>query len=125
LYQPPGLHLTLSQVVELNRRFLHGYSVFKDEPRLQALLRNVLKYNRHLQDLGLWDHQVSLTTRFRLDLGLIPTKGAKSPKGKLEDAWLVVIPCWVVEHLEHFRFAWCDLERTDLLNCFYLIKKES
>ncbi|KAI0006004.1 glycerol-3-phosphate O-acyltransferase [Russula compacta] len=59
LYRPPGQHLTLSQVVELNKRFLHGYSVFKDEPRLQALLRNVLKYNRLLRDLGLRDHQVS------------------------------------------------------------------
>jgi glycerol-3-phosphate O-acyltransferase/dihydroxyacetone phosphate acyltransferase len=46
-------------VVELNKRFLHGYSVFKDEPRLQALLSNVLKYNRLLRDLGLRDHQVS------------------------------------------------------------------
>lgn len=112
-------------MVELNRRFLHGYSVFKDEPRLQALLSNVLKYNRLLQDLGLRDHQVSPTIGVRHGLGLIPTKGAKSPKGKLEDAWLVVIPCWVVECLEHFRFAGCDFERTDLLNGFYLIEEES
>lgn len=125
MYQPPGQHLTLSQVVELNRRFLHGYSVFKDEPRLQALLSNVLKYNRLLQDLGLRDHQVSPTTGFRHGLGLIPTKGAKSPKGKLEDARLVAIPCWVVERLEHFRFARCNLKRTYLLNGFYLIEEES
>ncbi|KAH9966637.1 glycerol-3-phosphate O-acyltransferase [Russula dissimulans] len=58
LYRPPGQKLTLDEVVELNRRFLHGYSVFKDDPRLQALLRNVLKYNRLLRDLGLRDHQV-------------------------------------------------------------------
>ncbi|KAH9997308.1 glycerol-3-phosphate O-acyltransferase [Russula vinacea] len=63
LYQPPGRHLTLSQVVELNRRFLHGYSIFKDEPRVQALLNNVLKYNRLLQDLGLRDHQVPRAQR--------------------------------------------------------------
>lgn len=58
LYRPPGQHLTLSQVVELNKRFLHGYNVYKDDPRLQALLSNVLKYNRLLRDLGLRDHQV-------------------------------------------------------------------
>ncbi|KAH9048128.1 glycerol-3-phosphate O-acyltransferase [Lactarius hengduanensis] len=59
LYKPPGLeHLTLGQVVELNKRFLHGYNVYKDDPRLQALLSNVLKYNRLLRDLGLRDHQV-------------------------------------------------------------------
>ncbi|KAN0133745.1 hypothetical protein V8E53_008469 [Lactarius tabidus] len=58
LYRPPGQHLTLSQVVELNKRFMHGYNVYKDDPRLQALLSNVLKYNRLLRDLGLRDHQV-------------------------------------------------------------------
>ena len=112
-------------MVELNKRFLHGYSVFKDEPRLQALLSNVLMYNRLLQDLGLRDHQVSPTTGFGHGSGLIPTKGAKSSKGKLEDAWLVAIPYWVVERLEHFRFARCNLERTHLLNGFYLIEEES
>ncbi|KAI0273599.1 glycerol-3-phosphate O-acyltransferase [Gloeopeniophorella convolvens] len=62
LYQPPGMlpgqHLTLSQVVELNKRFVNGYNHLKDEPRLKTLLSNVLKYNRLLRDLGLRDHQV-------------------------------------------------------------------
>ncbi|KAI0273558.1 glycerol-3-phosphate O-acyltransferase [Gloeopeniophorella convolvens] len=58
LYQPPGQHLTLGQVVELNKRFLLAYSYFKDEPRIQALRAKVLKYNRLLRDLGLRDHQV-------------------------------------------------------------------
>jgi glycerol-3-phosphate O-acyltransferase / dihydroxyacetone phosphate acyltransferase len=58
LYQPPGQHLTLGQVVELNKRFLLAYSYFKDDPRIQALREKVLKYNRLLQDLGLRDHQV-------------------------------------------------------------------
>jgi hypothetical protein len=58
LYQPPGQHLTLGQVVELNKRFLLAYSYFKDEPRIQALREKVLKYNRLLRDLGLRDHQV-------------------------------------------------------------------
>ncbi|KAI0005965.1 hypothetical protein BJV74DRAFT_892687 [Russula compacta] len=58
LYQPPGQHLTLGQVVELNKRFLLAYSYFKDEPRIQTLREKVLKYNRLLRDLGLRDHQV-------------------------------------------------------------------
>ncbi|KAH9048167.1 hypothetical protein EDB84DRAFT_1458769 [Lactarius hengduanensis] len=58
LYQPPGQHLTLGQVVELNKRFLLAYSYFKDEPRIQALRKKVLRYNRLLRDLGLRDHQV-------------------------------------------------------------------
>ncbi|KAI6028371.1 glycerol-3-phosphate O-acyltransferase [Pisolithus orientalis] len=58
LYKTPGQHPTLGQVVELNRRFLEGYTNFKDEPRIQKLKTDVLKYNRLLRDLGLRDHQV-------------------------------------------------------------------
>ncbi|EPQ58150.1 hypothetical protein GLOTRDRAFT_98821 [Gloeophyllum trabeum ATCC 11539] len=58
LYNTPGQHLTLGQVVELNRRFVEGYLHFKDEPRIQKLREDVLKYNRLLRDLGLRDHQV-------------------------------------------------------------------
>ena len=112
-------------MVELNRRFLHGYSVFKDEPRLQALLSNVLKYNRLLQDLGLRDHQVSSYHHIQARRGLTPSKGAKSPEGELEDTRLIVIPCWAVGRLEYFRFTGCDLERAYLLDRFHLIKEES
>ncbi|KIK08660.1 hypothetical protein K443DRAFT_84557 [Laccaria amethystina LaAM-08-1] len=58
LYKTPGQHLTLGQVVELNRRLLEGYVHFKDEPRVQNLRTDVLKYNRLVRDLGLRDHQV-------------------------------------------------------------------
>ncbi|KIP09125.1 hypothetical protein PHLGIDRAFT_103379 [Phlebiopsis gigantea 11061_1 CR5-6] len=58
LYKTPSQHLTLGQVVELNKRFLEGYLHFKDEPKLQRLRSDVLKYNRLLRDLGLRDHQV-------------------------------------------------------------------
>ncbi|KAJ8594325.1 glycerol-3-phosphate O-acyltransferase [Rhizopogon salebrosus TDB-379] len=58
LYKTPGQHLTLGQVVELNRRFLEGYTNFKDEPRVQKLRADVLKYNRLIRDLGIRDHQV-------------------------------------------------------------------
>ncbi|KAF5365754.1 hypothetical protein D9758_003306 [Tetrapyrgos nigripes] len=58
LYKTPGQHLTLGQVVELNRRLLEGYTHFKDEPRVVKLREDVLKYNRLLRDLGLRDHQV-------------------------------------------------------------------
>jgi glycerol-3-phosphate O-acyltransferase/dihydroxyacetone phosphate acyltransferase len=59
LYNTPGQHLSLGQVVELNRRFLEGYIHFKNEPRIKALRENVLKYNRLLRDLGMRDHQVT------------------------------------------------------------------
>ncbi|TFY74185.1 hypothetical protein EWM64_g9828, partial [Hericium alpestre] len=63
LYKSPGQYLTLGQVVELNKRFLAAYNQFKDEPRVQALRTNVLKYNRLVRDLGLRDHQVYLPTQ--------------------------------------------------------------
>ncbi|CAE6505293.1 unnamed protein product [Rhizoctonia solani] len=58
LYKTPGQHLTLGQVVELNKRFIEGYLHFRDEPRIQALRKSVLDYNRSLRDLGIRDHQV-------------------------------------------------------------------
>jgi glycerol-3-phosphate O-acyltransferase/dihydroxyacetone phosphate acyltransferase len=44
--------------VELNKRFIEGYLHFKDEPRVQKLREDVIKYNRLVRDLGLRDHQV-------------------------------------------------------------------
>ncbi|KAJ3819838.1 glycerol-3-phosphate O-acyltransferase [Lentinula raphanica] len=58
LYKTPTQHLTLGQVVELNRRLLNGYAHFKDDLRIQKLRVDVLKYNRSLRDLGIRDHQV-------------------------------------------------------------------
>ncbi|KIY46268.1 hypothetical protein FISHEDRAFT_75794 [Fistulina hepatica ATCC 64428] len=58
LYETPGQHLSLGQVVNLNRLFLEGYQHFKDEPRVQKLKEAVLKYNRLIRSLGLRDHQV-------------------------------------------------------------------
>ncbi|PAV23717.1 glycerol-3-phosphate O-acyltransferase [Pyrrhoderma noxium] len=58
LYETPGQHLTLGQVVELNKRFMIAYEHFKDEPRVQKLKESVSKYNRAIRDLGLRDHQV-------------------------------------------------------------------
>ncbi|KAJ7604047.1 hypothetical protein DFH06DRAFT_1003045 [Mycena polygramma] len=63
LYKTPGQHLTLGQVVELNRRLLEGYEHFKDEPRVQNLRKDVLKYNRLVRDMGLRDHQVPRAER--------------------------------------------------------------
>ncbi|KAJ3713239.1 hypothetical protein DFJ43DRAFT_48187 [Lentinula guzmanii] len=45
LYKTPAQHLTLGQVVELNRRLLSGYTHFKDDPRVKKLRTDVLKYN--------------------------------------------------------------------------------
>jgi glycerol-3-phosphate O-acyltransferase / dihydroxyacetone phosphate acyltransferase len=62
LYKTPGQHLTLGQVVELNRRLIEGYNHFKDEPRIKKAQADVLRYNRFLKDLGLKDHQVGDAT---------------------------------------------------------------
>ncbi|KAJ7219240.1 glycerol-3-phosphate O-acyltransferase [Mycena pura] len=63
LYKTPGQHLTLGQTVELNRRLLEGYQHFKDEPQVQKVREEVLKYNRSVRDLGLRDHQVPRATK--------------------------------------------------------------
>ncbi|KAG8793713.1 hypothetical protein FRC16_010858 [Serendipita sp. 398] len=72
LYKSPGQHLSLGQVVELNKRFIAGYMHFKDEPRVRQLRENVMKYNRLVRDLGLRDHQVSQAKRsYWKSLGLL------------------------------------------------------
>lgn len=63
LYMPPGQHLTLPQVVELNRCFIIGYLKFKDDPRVQKLKADVQRYNKMLGWVGLRDHQVERATR--------------------------------------------------------------
>ncbi|QLQ82021.1 hypothetical protein HG537_0G02750 [Torulaspora globosa] len=64
LYQPARGKVSLSNVVEINRRLLIGYSKYKDDPRIIHLQQMVTKYNNALYSLGLRDHQVmELKTR--------------------------------------------------------------
>jgi len=63
LYKTPGQHLTLGQTVELNRRFLEGYTHYKDEPKIIKFREDVTKYNRLLRDLGIRDHQVPIAKK--------------------------------------------------------------
>ena len=49
--------------MQLNKRFLESYQVFKDEPRVQQLREDVVRYNRRLRDLGIRDHQVGNSSR--------------------------------------------------------------
>jgi len=59
LYNPKGKRLPLPMAVELNRRLVKGYSVYKDDPRVVHLKQQVLDYNRTLFRIGVRDHQVS------------------------------------------------------------------
>lgn len=48
----------LSQIVELNRRFVKGYEKFKDDPEIIALRKEILSYNQELRLMGIRDHQL-------------------------------------------------------------------
>ncbi|CAO3591952.1 unnamed protein product [Absidia cylindrospora] len=61
LYKPAHRKLHISQVVDLNRRFLIGYNLFKHEPQVEELHQRVLAYNQLLKYHGIRDHQVSKT----------------------------------------------------------------
>lgn len=63
LYRPPGAQLSLGHIVELNKRFIAGYEVYKDEPKVQALRERVKQYNTLLRHMGLKDHQVERVGR--------------------------------------------------------------
>lgn len=54
------------QFVRLNKRFIAGYSAYKDEPKMIDLKKRVQEYNTLLRYMGLKDHQVrSLLFRCR------------------------------------------------------------
>lgn len=61
LYKPAHRKLHISQVVDLNRRFLIGYNMNKEDPRVIELEQRVLAYNQLLKYHGIKDHQVSKT----------------------------------------------------------------
>jgi glycerol-3-phosphate O-acyltransferase/dihydroxyacetone phosphate acyltransferase len=61
LYKPAHKKLHLSQVVDLNRRFLIGYNLFKEDPKVIDLQQRVMAYNQLLKYHGIKDHQVSKT----------------------------------------------------------------
>ncbi|KAI7898544.1 uncharacterized protein BX663DRAFT_533301 [Cokeromyces recurvatus] len=59
LYKPAThRRLHIAQVVDLNRRFVIGYNIYKDDPRVIDLQQKVLAYNQLLKYHGLRDHQV-------------------------------------------------------------------
>lgn len=61
LYKPAHRKLHISQVVDLNRRFVIGYNIYKDDPKVIELQHKVLAYNQLLKYHGLKDHQVPKT----------------------------------------------------------------
>ncbi|KAL7318356.1 Glycerol-3-phosphate/dihydroxyacetone phosphate acyltransferase [Mucor circinelloides] len=62
LYKPAHKKLHLSQVVDLNRRFLIGYNIFREDPKVIELQQRVMAYNQLLKYHGIKDHQVSKTS---------------------------------------------------------------
>lgn len=50
--------LSISSKVEMTRRLLQGYLHFKDEPRVQKLKDEVLKYNDNLRSFQIPDHLI-------------------------------------------------------------------
>ncbi|KAF8924493.1 hypothetical protein EDD21DRAFT_389134 [Dissophora ornata] len=71
LYKPTHRKLQISQVVELNRRFVAGYMHFKDNPKVMEAKDKVMHYNTQLRYHGLRDHQVNIHTTRRHAIGLL------------------------------------------------------
>ncbi|KAF9284426.1 glycerol-3-phosphate O-acyltransferase [Linnemannia elongata] len=71
LYKPTHRKLQISQVVELNRRFVAGYMHFKDNPKVIEAKDKVMHYNTQLRYHGLRDHQVNIRTTRRHAIGML------------------------------------------------------
>ncbi|KAG0362530.1 hypothetical protein BC939DRAFT_444573 [Gamsiella multidivaricata] len=74
LYKPTHRKLQISQVVELNRRFVAGYMHFKDNPKVIEAKNKVMHYNTQLRYHGLRDHQVNIRTTRRHAIGLLVSR---------------------------------------------------
>lgn len=127
LYVTPGQHISLGQVVELNKRFLYAYQKFKDEPRVQQLKGKVLKYNRLVHDLGLRDHQVSVHAVFHLQPGCSTDLclGSWSQERQLEDIWPALLSSFGAHSMDNVRIAGRDSQRAGLLDRLHHVRKES
>jgi glycerol-3-phosphate O-acyltransferase / dihydroxyacetone phosphate acyltransferase len=51
----------MSAVIEVNRRFVKGYTLYKTDPRIEKTSNSIRQYNKELQLLGLHDNQVEYT----------------------------------------------------------------
>ncbi|KAF9356976.1 hypothetical protein BGX34_009647 [Mortierella sp. NVP85] len=71
LYKPAHRKLQISQVVELNRRFVAGYMHFKDNPKVIEAKEKVMHYNTLLRYHGLRDHQVNIRRTRRKAVALL------------------------------------------------------
>ncbi|KAF9086482.1 hypothetical protein BGX27_003178 [Mortierella sp. AM989] len=71
LYKPTHRKLQISQIVELNRRFIAGYMHFKDNAKVIEAKERVMHYNTQLRYHGLRDHQVNIRTTRRHAMGLL------------------------------------------------------
>jgi hypothetical protein len=126
LYNTPGQHLSLGQVVELNKRFLEGYNHFKNEPRIVALRENVLKYNRMLRDLGIRDHQVwDKRPLFSLFLLAQSFVGSTCAEGFLEDPRSTSLSLGFAHIMDCSCSSRRSHQRADLSGRFYHIKAQS
>lgn len=54
--------IPLPMIVEMNRRLVHGYEKYSNDPEIVELKRMVSEYNHKLMQMGLHDHQVELLT---------------------------------------------------------------
>ncbi|KAJ1845647.1 Glycerol-3-phosphate/dihydroxyacetone phosphate acyltransferase, partial [Coemansia sp. RSA 2703] len=71
LYQPTQHSLTMAQQVELTRRFIKGYTVYRDLPEVKELRDRVEDYNMQLRYYGIRDHQVETMQVGRLHAGAL------------------------------------------------------
>ena len=104
---------------------LHCYSVVKDEPSLQALLSNFLNYNRLIQDLGLREHQVSPTTRFRHGLGLIQPKVPRAQRASWKTLGLLLYRVGLLSVWSIFALPGVILNGPIFLTASLLSKKKA
>ena len=75
---------------------------FQNEPQVQKLRKDVIKYNRLVRDLGLRDHQASQKKKVdHLEPNLMSRLGSARAEGKLEDIGFTDVSHLPTSHLDN------------------------
>lgn len=99
---------------------------FKDDPRVQQLRVQILKYNRLVRDLGLRDHQVPvISLECRNNLLSDCAKGSACAKSDMEDSGPTRVPSKSIDSLDPTGPTWNHIECTNVLSRLACVKAKS
>lgn len=98
---------------------------FQNEPQVQKLRKDVVKYNRLVRDLGLRDHQASKKMVDHLESNPMSHLGSTRAEGKLEDIGFTNVSHLPTSHLGTSCPTGDHIKRTNVYFGIYHLEEKS